>query len=113
MKSGDQSGNGRESVSSELRQIEHLAEELVRREPASLPHRTLLALARLKQDRPYSALEVYRGIAVPKNSLTTSSVAVHAAVLAATNQKEAAEKEFGALPKEKLLPEEAALMPTE
>ena len=97
------------SVAPELRQIESLAETLVNHEPASLPHRTLLALARLKQNRPYAAMEVYRGINVPKNSMTTSSVAVHAAVMAATAEKEAAAKEFAALPEDKLLPEERAL----
>jgi tetratricopeptide (TPR) repeat protein len=39
----------------ELIDIEHLAEKLVQREPASLPHRNLLALALLKQNRPAEA----------------------------------------------------------
>src|SRR5207245_4441296 len=35
--------------SEELNGIEHLAEKLVQQNPTSLPHRTLLALARLEQ----------------------------------------------------------------
>jgi hypothetical protein len=96
--------------SSELTEIEHLAEKLVRREPASLPHRTLLALARLKQNRPYDALTIYQGLNVPKNALTTSTIAVHVAVLSATNEKETARQEAQTLPTDKLLPEEKALL---
>ena len=94
----------------ELKDIENLADNLVKREPASLPHRTLLALARLKQNRPYDALAVYRGINVPRNALTTSTLAIHVAILAATNDKEGAAKEAVNLPKDKLLPEEQALV---
>src|SRR5437867_2890543 len=46
----------------ELLAIEQLAEKLLEREPASLPHRTLLALARLKQGRPADALAVYENV---------------------------------------------------
>ena len=94
----------------ELRAIEQLADQLVKREPASLPHRTLLALARLKQGRAYDALAVYRGINVPKSALTTSTLSVHVAVLAATNEKEDARQEAVMLSKDKLLPEEHALV---
>jgi tetratricopeptide (TPR) repeat protein len=94
----------------DLSAIEQLADNLVKREPASLPHRTLLALARLKQNRPYDALAVYRGINVPRNALTTSTLSVHVAILAATNDKDGAAKEAASLPKDKLLPEEQALV---
>jgi len=94
----------------ELKDIEHLAESLTKREPASLPHRTLLALARLKQNRPYDALAIYRGINVPPNALTTSTLSVHVAILAAIDDKEGAAKEAASLPKDKLLPEEQALV---
>jgi tetratricopeptide (TPR) repeat protein len=97
-------------TATELAAIERVAEKLIQREPASLPHRTLLALTRLKQNRPYAALAVYRDINVPKSALTTSTVSVHAAILAATNEKEAAQKEATALPADKLLPEEQALI---
>ena len=109
MKSGS-AGNFQSLGSSDLTEIERLAENLVQREPASLPHRTLLALARLRQNRPYDAMAVYRGINVPKNALTTSTLSVHAAVLAATNEKEAAEKEMSTVSRDKLLPEEQALV---
>jgi tetratricopeptide (TPR) repeat protein len=99
-----------EGSSAELKAIEKLAEELVKREPASLPHRTLLALARFKQGRTYDALAVFRGINVPRSALTTSTLAVHVAVLGATNEKEAARQEAALVPREKLLPEEQALV---
>jgi hypothetical protein len=42
--------------------IEKLAEKLIQREPQSLPHRTLLALALLRQERAEDALRVYSQI---------------------------------------------------
>jgi hypothetical protein len=98
------------SASEELASIESLAEKLVEREPVSLPHRTVLALARLKQNRPADALAVYSGINVPKAAVTTSSVAVHAAVLAANDHKQEAQTEFSTLPVDRLLPEERTLV---
>ncbi len=95
----------------ELKSIESLAEKLVEREPASLPHRTVLALARLKQDRPADALSVYKDINVPRSAVSTSSMAVHSAVLAASGHKEEARAEFSLLAVDKLLPEERALEP--
>ena len=96
------------SSTDELIAIEHLAENLVKREPASLPHRTLLALARLRQGRPVAALEVYSGIIVAPNALSPSALAVHAAVLSANGNKDDAWKEIQQAPIEKLLPEEQA-----
>jgi hypothetical protein len=90
----------------ELIRIEHLAEELVRREPASLPHRTLLALDLLKQHRPIAALDVYNGINITPNALTPSALAVHAAVLSANGKTDDAQKEIQQAPPDKLLPEE-------
>jgi tetratricopeptide (TPR) repeat protein len=95
---------------SDLVAIERLAEKLVEREPTSLPHRTVLALARLKLNRPEDALSVYKDINVPKSAATTSSIAVHAAVLAACGHESEAREEFSKLPADKLLPEEQALM---
>lgn len=88
--------------------IEKLAQELVQKEPASLPHRTLLALALLKQGRPVAALDVYKGIQVDARALSPSSLAVHAAVLAANDHREDARTEIQHVPAEKLLPEEQA-----
>ena len=90
--------------------LEQLASSLVEREPASLPHRTLLALALLKQSRPVAALKVYEGIQVPTNSLTPSALAIHAAVLAANDHLEDARTEIAQAPIDKLLPEEQALV---
>jgi tetratricopeptide (TPR) repeat protein len=98
------------STSPELESIEALAVKLVEREPASLPHRTVLALARLKQNRSADALSVYKDINVPKAAVTTSAMVVHAAVLAAAGHKEEARTEFSHLPVDKLLPEEHAFM---
>jgi hypothetical protein len=92
----------------ELIAIEKLAESLVQREPASLPHRTLLALSRLKQHRPVAALEAYAKIQATPNALSPSALAVHAAVLSANGQRDDAVKEIQQAPVEKLLPEEQA-----
>ena len=100
-----------QKVQGELESIETLAAKLVEKEPASLPHRTLLALVRLRLDRPKDALLVYQNINVPKNSLTTSSIVVHAAVLAANGMTDQAREEFSHLPADKLLPEEQVLVP--
>jgi hypothetical protein len=94
----------------ELASIESLAKKLLEREPASLPHRTVLALARLKQNRPADALSVYKDINVPKSAVTTSAMTVHAVVLAAAGHKEEARTELSHLPVDKLLPEERALI---
>ncbi|MEP6822624.1 MAG: hypothetical protein ABI946_09775 [Chthoniobacterales bacterium] len=94
----------------ELITVAQLAETLVEREPASLPHRTLLALARLKQNRPAEALKVYENIQTPERALTPSALAVHAAVLAANSHPLDAHKEVEQIPQEQLLPEEKALI---
>ncbi len=99
------------ATTAELEAVETLAAKLVELEPSSLPHRTLLALARLRLNRPADALAVYKDINVPKASLTTSSVAVHAAVLAANGHLEDARIEFSHIPPGKSLPEEQALAP--
>lgn len=90
--------------------LEHLAEGLVTHDPRSLPHRTLLALVLLSEGRPYAALEVYRDLNVPPSALTPSALAVHAAVLAATGNKEGAREEAAKIPHAQLLPEERALI---
>jgi hypothetical protein len=108
---GHQSASGGsqpEAVQEELRAIEKLAETLVQREPASLPHRTLLALARLKQKRPVAALSAYANVQATPNALSPSALAVHAAVLSANGQRDDALKEMAQVPVEKLLPEEQA-----
>jgi predicted Zn-dependent protease len=96
--------------SKELKSIESLGERLVREEPASLPHRTLLALALLKENRPEDALALYQNLNVPQNAMSASTIAVHAAVLAASGQADAARSEAEKIPEDKLLPEERALI---
>jgi tetratricopeptide (TPR) repeat protein len=87
-----------------------LAEKLVRDEPASLPHRTLLALALLKQNRPQEALAVYANLKVPSNAVSASAVAVHASVLAAAGRRDEARAEIAKVPSNRLLPEEAIMV---
>ncbi len=95
---------------SQLSSIAQLAETLVTLEPASLPHRTLLALARLKAGQPARALEVYSELHIPPKAATPSAIAVHAAVLAANGRKEEAKNEAAQVKPDQLLPEEAALI---
>jgi hypothetical protein len=93
-----------------LKSVETIAQKLVNEEPASLPHRTLLALALLKENRPYTALALYKNLAVPPNAVSASTIAVHAAVLAASGQLEPAKTEAQKIPADKLLPEERSLV---
>jgi len=90
--------------------IVKLAEKMVRDEPASLPHRTLLALALLKQNRAQDALAGYINLKVPSNAVSASAVAVHASVLAATGHKDEARTEIAKVPSNRLLPEEAMMV---
>ena len=95
---------------SELQALSALAEKLVERNPRSLPHRTFLALARLKQNRAADALSVYENITVARGALTPSALAVHAAVLAANGRTEEAKSEVEQIKIENLLPEEKQLI---
>jgi len=89
--------------------IEKLAEKLVEQHPRSLPHRTLLALARLKQNRAADALAVYNNITVTPGVLTAPALAVHAAVLAANGRSDDAKTEAAHIKPEQLLPDERTL----
>ena len=90
--------------------IEKLAEKLIEREPHSLPHRTLLALALLRQERAEDALRVYSQLQVKQDVVSGSALAVHAAILAATANLENAKTEAAQIKQEQLLPEEQALV---
>jgi tetratricopeptide (TPR) repeat protein len=96
--------------SADLKSIESTAENLVRGQPNSLPHRTVLALALLKENRPYTALDLYRNLIISREAVSPSTMAVHAAVLAASGQPEPAKDEIKKIPAGKLLPEERALI---
>ena len=94
----------------ELITLSALAEKLVERNPRSLPHRTFLALARLKQNRASDALAVYDNITVARGALTPSALAVHAAVLAANGKMDDAKSEAEQIKPEQLLVEERQLI---
>ena len=95
---------------STLNEIAQLAERLVEQNPHSLPHRTLLALARLRENRPREALGAYANIQFTPNAMTPSALAVHAAVLAANGRADDAKTEAGQIKVDNLLPEEKALI---
>jgi tetratricopeptide (TPR) repeat protein len=97
---------------SEAAAIEQLAQKLMEREPLSLPHHTLLALARLRQGRAADALNVYNNVRVAQNALSGSALAVHAAVLAGTAHTDDAKTEVAQIKPEQLLPEERSLIKT-
>jgi hypothetical protein len=96
--------------SSTLDELEQLAAKLVEKNPRSLPHRTFLALARLKQNRAAEALAVYENVTVARGALTPSALAVHAAVLAANGRKDEAKSEISQIRTDQLLPEEKELI---
>jgi tetratricopeptide (TPR) repeat protein len=94
----------------ELITIEQMAAKLVQREPSSLPHRTLLALARLQLGKFSDAMDAYSNIQVSRGALTHPALAVHAAVLAANGRADDAANEAREIDSKQLLPEEAALI---
>ncbi len=74
---------------------EALAARLVEKEPASLPHRVLLALARLKGDQAARAraIEAFANIRVEPRVATPAALAVHAAALEAAGHLAEAQEE--------------------
>jgi hypothetical protein len=104
--------NNKEQITGgELAAIADLAAKLVARNPRSMPHRTLLALAYLKQNRAADALALYNNITLARSALTPSALAVHAAVLAANGKADDAKEEASQIKRDELLPEERALLP--
>ena len=81
----------------------------MKREPTSLPHRTLLALARLRAGHINTALEAYN-IEVPEEVITPSAIAVRAAALAANGRQKEATDLLRDLNPDQLVPEERALI---
>jgi tetratricopeptide (TPR) repeat protein len=94
----------------ENQSIVDLAEKLVRQNPRSLPHRTLLALAYYRLGRYADALAVYEDIQLERGALTPSALTVHAIVLAANAKIDIAQSEAKTVPEERLLPEEKDLL---
>lgn len=86
------------------------AQRLVAQAPRSLPHRTTLALAWLRAQQPERALAVYDGLEIPWARAAPAQRAVHAAVLGANGQADAARTEARALRPETLRAEERALI---
>lgn len=98
------------SHSAEIKSIEQLAAALLEQEPLRMTHRTLLALARLKQSRAADAFAAYRGFTPVPAEVSAGALAVHAAALERTAHHSEARKEASQIPPAKLLPEEAQLI---
>ncbi len=86
------------------------AERLYREQPASLPHRTALALARLRLGQNTAALEVFQNIIIPDGVAQPSSRVVLAAVLRANGFDLEARNEADRVPRARLKKEERALL---
>lgn len=87
-----------------------VAKELVARSPASLAHRTTLALAAIRKADPAGALAVYQGLKIPWERVGQGHRAVHAAVLGANGQIAEAKAETAALRWAELRAEERELV---
>lgn len=108
--SGKPITNNREQITGEIDALVETAAKLVVKNPRSLPHRTFLALAYLKENRPADAFVVYKDVTAARSALTPSALAVHAAVLAANGESEEARTEAAQIKPEQLLPEERQLI---
>lgn len=95
-----------------IAQSMNTALELMAANPASLPHRTTLALAYLRVGQVDAARRVYEGIIIDWKSASGSSRAVYAAVLAANGDMDAAQAQVADLRVDKLRPEERELVGT-
>ena len=84
--------------------------QLVRADPASLPHRVTLALAELRAGNNLAALDAFQGIDTLHTAMQPRQRAVLAAVLWATSYEQAAWEAVRNLPLDRLLPEERALV---
>jgi len=83
---------------------------LVKEDPSSLPHRTVLALACLRMNDPAAAMQVYEGLNVNWALQSPSNVAVYAATLKANGRDERAESIARNISANALRPEERALL---
>jgi len=86
------------------------AERLYHEQPASLPHRTALALARLRLGQNVEALELYRGIIIPPGVAQPSTQVVYAAALRANGFDVEARAEADRIPRARLKKEERVLL---
>jgi tetratricopeptide (TPR) repeat protein len=86
------------------------AEALVATAPESLPHRTVLALAKLKEGDPQAALKVYDGLRIDWRVAAPGAAAVYASVLGQAGHRTAAESVASEVKIEHLRPEERELL---
>ena len=86
------------------------ATELMRADPASLPHRVTLALAELRAGNNLAALDAFKGVDTSHTAMQPRQRAVLAAVLWATSYDHAARDAVRNLPLDRLLPEERTLV---
>ncbi len=86
------------------------AQRLRNNTPASLPHRTSLALASLRLGKNADALACFRGITIPENVALPNARAVYAAALNACGFTKEARTEADKIPRSKLRAEERALI---
>ncbi len=86
------------------------ARELIRAEPASLPHRVTLALAELKLGHALTALDALKDVQAEAFQTQPRFQAVRAAVLWATGFEAESNRIAAAIPRERLLPEERQLV---
>lgn len=86
------------------------AERLVAATPSSMPHRTTLALARLRLGRNADALSVFRKVSIPENVALPNTRLVHALALRACGFTVEAKTEAGRVPRTRLRPEEKVLL---
>ena len=87
-----------------------MATDLVNQSPASLAHRTTLALAYYRLHDGASAMNVYSGLQIPWERVPASHRAVHAAVLGLAGHPTEARAEANAIPMEDLRPAEKELI---
>ena len=87
------------------------AQQLVRAEPGSLPHRVTLALAELRLGNGLAALDAFRGLTLPSPSTMPSrQQAVYAATLWKTSYEHDARDLTRIIVPDRLLPEERELI---
>ena len=98
------------SAGSVARGAEELAQKLTAKEPNSLTHRSLLALARLRQDRARDALEAFGDIRPELLALSASAAALRAIALAKAGRPDEATTQAQAIRRSSLTPEEQSLL---
>jgi len=86
------------------------ARELVTESPASLAHRTTLALANIRTNNPPAALAVYDNLNIPWDRAPASHRAIYAAALGLNGKTGEARAQASAIAAENLRPEEQALI---